>query len=325
MLGVGRMGQLHARVLREQPAVSELLVADADAERAAGVAAEIGATHVPSVEEAVERAEAIVIVAATDAHAALVRAGAQRGIPVFCEKPLAAELDETKELVELVERTGIALQVGFQRRFDPAYREARRLVESGELGRLYLVRLAGHDHLPPPESYIPVSGGFFRDSSIHDFDLLRWLSGEEVEEVYADGAVHLPQFGRHDDVDTVAVVMRTTGGTLAVLGGTRHDPVGYDVRTELFGSQDSVSMGLTERTPQRSLEPGAAPPVDPWQSFLTRFEEAYRQELAVFLRVAVGEIPSPCTARDGLEAMRIAVAATRSRREHRPVRLEEVA
>src|SRR5207344_2668344 len=173
-------------------------------------------------------------------------------------KPLAFDLPETVELVDHIERSGVPVQVGFQRRFDPAFVEARRLVETGALGTVYLVRLIAHDHEPPPEAYIPVSGGLFRDSSIHDFDALRWVTGLEVAELYAAGSVRrFPAFARYDDVDTGAVILQLTDGTLAVLGQTRHDPRGYDIRMELIGSKDAVTVGLSTSTPIRSLESDA--------------------------------------------------------------------
>lgn len=325
LLGAGRIGQLHARLLSEVAGV-DLLVADVDAPRAESVARQAGATAVATIEAALDRAEAIVIAAATDAHASLIRAGADRRLPVFCEKPIALELEETRRVVDHAEAAGIPLQIGFQRRFDPAYREARRLVTSGALGTLYLVRLAGHDPAPPHEAYIPVSGGLFRDFSIHDFDVIRWLVGAEVEEVYADGGVRgFEVFRKYGDVDTAVATLRMSDGTLAVLDVARHDPLGYDIRTEVFGSKDSVAVGLGPRTPIRSVEPGVPPPPGPaWQTFLVRFEEAYRAELREFVRVARRETPSPCTGRDGLAALQVAVAATRALAEHRPVRVADV-
>jgi myo-inositol 2-dehydrogenase/D-chiro-inositol 1-dehydrogenase len=247
-------------------------------------------------------------------------------VPTFCEKPLATDLDETRRVADEVEASGISFQLGFQRRFDAAYREARRLVEDGSLGTLYVVRLAGHDPEPPHEAYIPTSGGIFNDFSIHDFDVTRWLTGQEIDEVYADGDVlGFPMFAKYGDVDTAVATLRLSGGTRAILSTTRHDPLGYDIRTELFGSGDSVTIGLGPRTPMRSLEPGVPPPAGPaWSQFMERFREAYEDELRAFLRVARGEDESACTARDGLEAARVAVAATRSLREHRPVRVVEV-
>jgi myo-inositol 2-dehydrogenase/D-chiro-inositol 1-dehydrogenase len=147
-----------------------------------------------------------------------------------------------------------------------------------------------------------------------------------VEEVYADGAVRaFPVFATYDDVDTAVAVLRLADGPLTVLTATRHDPLGYDIRAEVFGSKDSVSVGLGPRTPMRSVEPSVPPPAGPaWSDFLVRFESAYAAEFAAFVAVARGEVPSPCTARDGVAALRIAEAADRSLREHRPVRLEEI-
>lgn len=325
LVGAGRIGRMHAGLLAATPGIDELIVADVDAERSEAVAAEVGATAA-RLDEAFERAEAVVIAAASAAHAELIRAGLRQRLPIFCEKPLAPKLRDSQALVAEIEAAGTPFQLGFQRRFDAAYQEAHRLVASGELGRLYAMRLAGHDPQPPHESYIPQSGGIFRDFSVHDFDVVRYLTGREVDEVYADGGVlGFEVFARYGDVDTAVATLRLDDGTLAVLTVARHDPLGYDIRTELFGSRDSVSVGLGSHTPMRSLEPGEAPPAGPaWQAFQDRFTDAYRAELAAFVRLAGGEGPSACTARDGLEALRVAVAATRSLHEHRPVRVAEV-
>ena len=326
LLGAGRIGAMHARNLVATPGVDRVVIADVDTARAAEVAKAVGATAAPTIEAAFDGIDAVVIAAATDAHAQLIRAAAAGGFPVFCEKPIAADLAPSQAVVADVEAAGIALQLGFQRRFDPAYREARRLIETGELGTVYAVRLGGHDPAPPHEAYIPVSGGIFRDFSVHDFDVLRWLTGAEVDEVYADGGVRgFDVFAKYDDVDTAVATLRMDNGILAVLTVARHDPLGYDIRTEIFGSKDSISVGLGPRTPMRSVEPGVPAPAGPaWPHFIDRFAEAYRAELVEFVRVARGEVPSPCTGRDGIAALRIALAADRSRREHRPVRVAEI-
>ena len=324
-LGAGRIGAMHAEILGALVEPGSLIVADLDLERARAVADAVGA-EASEIGPAIQRANALVIAASSTAHPELIRAGIARGIPVFCEKPLATDLTQTRALVEEIEASGIPFQLGFQRRFDAGYREARRLVEDGSLGTLYVVRLAGHDPAPPHEAYIPQSGGIFNDFSVHDFDVTRWLTGQEFEEVYADGGVlGFPMFAKYDDVDTAVATMRLSGGTRAILSVARHDPLGYDIRTELFGSGDSVSVGLGPQTPMRSVEPGVPPPAGPaWQMFIDRFRDAYHNELRAFLRVARGDEESACTARDGLEAVRVAVAATRSLREHRPVRISEV-
>jgi len=324
-LGAGRIGSMHLDMLAELVDPESLIIADLDGARAEAAASRTGATAM-SVDEAVAAAEALVIAASSSAHPTLIRAGLERRIPIYCEKPLAVDLAETRRLVEEIEAAGIPFQLGFQRRFDAGYREARRLVASGELGRLYVMRLAGHDPEPPHEAYIPASGGIFNDFSVHDFDVTRWLTGQEVTEVYADGDVlGFEVFAKYDDVDTAVATLRLSGGTRAILSCTRHDPLGYDIRTELFGSRDSVSVGLGPRTPMRSVEPGVPALAGPaWSAFPDRFAQAYREELRAFLRVARGDEESACTARDGLEAVRVAVAATRSMREHRPVKLAEV-
>ena len=324
-LGAGRIGAMHAEILASLLEPGELTVADVDPVRAQAVADGVGAKQ-QEIGEAIEGAEALVIAASSTAHPELIRAGIARGIPVFCEKPLATGLEETKQLVDEIEASGIRFQLGFQRRFDAAYGEARRLVTDGSLGTLYVLRLAGHDPAPPHEAYIPLSGGIFNDFSVHDFDVARWLTGQEFEEVYADGGVlGFPVYAKYNDVDTAVATMRLSGGTRAILSATRHDPLGYDIRTELFGSGDSVSVGLGPQTPIRSLEPGVQPPAGPaWSTFIDRFHDAYESELRAFLRVARGEEESACTARDGLEAVRVAVAATRSLHEHRPVPISEV-
>ncbi|MEP6640234.1 MAG: Gfo/Idh/MocA family oxidoreductase, partial [Chloroflexota bacterium] len=223
LLGAGRIGRLHARILSSTPGVDGLIVADAAPERAADVAAEVGAIAAPTIDAALDQAEATVIAAATTAHADLIRASIGRGLPTFCEKPLAADLDDTLAVAAEIEVSGVPFQLGFQRRFDPGYREARRLVTSGGLGTLYVVRLAGHDPEPPHESYIATSGGIFRDFSIHDFDILRWLTGREVEEVYADGGVReFPVFAKYGDVDTAVATLRMTDGPFAVMTSARH-------------------------------------------------------------------------------------------------------
>ncbi|HYU48742.1 MAG TPA: Gfo/Idh/MocA family oxidoreductase [Candidatus Limnocylindria bacterium] len=326
LLGVGRIGRFHARLLSQMRGVSDLVVADLLAARSAEVAAEVGATAAVSVEAALDRAKAVVIAASTDAHPALVRASIRRGLPTFCEKPLASNLAETIALAREIEASGVPFQLGFQRRFDAGYREARRLITSGDLGTLYAVRMAGHDPAPPLEAYIPTSGGLFRDFSIHDFDILRWLTGREVEEVYADGGVRgFEVFAKYDDVDTAVATLRLADGPFAVLTVARHDPLGYDVRTEVFGSKDSIAVGLGPRMPLRSVEPGVPAPEGPaWNGFLVRFEDAYRAELVEFLRVAQREVESACSARDGLEALRVAEAATRALQEHRIVGLAEI-
>ena len=326
MLGAGRIGAFHARTLAEHPDVDALLIGDVDAARAATVAEEVGGQHA-TVEGVIGAGlDAAVIAAATTEHTALIGSCLDASLPVFCEKPIAIDREETEAVVDRVESSESVLQMGFQRRFDAGYKEAKRLIDDHTIGTLYSLRLATHDPSPPHEGYIPQSGGIFKDLFIHDLDILRWLTGTEAEEVYAQGSVReFDVFEKYDDVDTAAALIRMADGVVAVLTGGRQDPWGYDVRTEIFGSGDSVSVGLDSRTPLRSVEPGALPwEGQPYPDFLARFADAYRAELGHFLEVVQGRAENPCTARDALEALRTAVAADLSMREGRPVKLSEV-
>ena len=325
IIGAGRMGRRHGEILRDLPDVSEVLVHDVDADTATAAASDIGGRVCASPDEAIERSDAVVIASSTRSHASLIEASVAAGRPIFVEKPLTFELEESIAIVDLVERTGAILQLGFQRRYDVAYREARRRVEGGELGTVYLVRLIAHDNAPPPDAYIASSGGLFRDSSVHDFDAIRFVTGREVERVVVIGSVRVSEvFARHGDVDTAGGILTMDDGTLGVLSQTRHNPRGYDIRMEVVGSGDAVSVGVGPRMPSQSLEAGAAVATDGWEGFLTRFADAYRAELEAFLDVAHGRAAAECTARDGLEAMRVAVAATKSVQEGRTVALAEI-
>ena len=326
LLGAGRIGKFHARLLADHPAVETLVIGDVDPERAVEVAEEVGGQH-RAVEEVIGSGlDAVAIAAETSAHAELITACLEAGLPTFCEKPIAIDHEKTVAIVDRVESSEATLQIGFQRRFDAGYREAKRLIETGKLGTLYSIRLATHDPEPPPERYISESGGIFRDLHIHDFDALRWLAGSEAEEVHAQGSVRkFDVFKKYEDFDTSTLMIRMANGVLAIISGGRQDPLGYDVRTEIFGSGDSISVGLDRRTPLRSVEPSATPSKEvAYPGFMVRFEDAYRAQFAHFLEVARGRAENPCTARDSLEALRIAVAADVSVAEKRPVMMDEI-
>ena len=304
------------------------MVADTEGPRAAEVAQRIGATAAPSVDEIFTwGVDAVVIASATSSHAGLIGRAARAGLPVFCEKPIALDLPGTLGALREVETAGSILQLGFMRRFDAGYTAARELVRSGALGRLHTVRAITSDPAPPPAAYLPLSGGLYRDCLVHDFDMVRWVTGREVVEVYATGSDAGPaMFREAGDVDTAAAVLTLDDRMLATATATRCNGAGYDVRLELAGELDQVSVGLDNRTPITSTEPQGPPPADrPWPGFLERFTPAYEAELDAFLRVARGELDNPCNGREALQALRIAEACELSRREHRPVGMDELA
>jgi myo-inositol 2-dehydrogenase/D-chiro-inositol 1-dehydrogenase len=327
LIGLGRIGAFHARTLTDLPVVDSLVVTDAVAAVTAEVAARLGAE--PAEDPAALLAagvDSVVVAAATDAHPTLILAAVDAGVPVFCEKPVAQTIQEGVEVGRRVEAAGIPVQIGYQRRFDAAFRAARAAVESGELGWLHTVRSTTLDPAPPPAAYVAVSGGIFRDCSVHDFDIVRWVTGREVVEVYATGSNRGDQlFAEAGDVDTAASVLTLDDGTLVLVSNSRYNPRGHDVRLELHGSKDSIAVGLEDHLPLRSVEPGATFPAGtPYTFFMDRFLPAYRAELEAFTEVVAGRRPSPCTVADALEAGWIAEACTASLRGHRPVRMEEV-
>ncbi|MEU0658517.1 Gfo/Idh/MocA family protein [Streptomyces lavendulocolor] len=327
LIGTGRIGTFHAGVLSRHPDVADLVVTDADPGRAARVAELTGATAAPTVDALFGRGvDAVVIASATSSHADLIARAARAGLPAFCEKPIALDLPGTLGALREVEAAGTQLQLGFMRRFDAGYRAARDAVRSGRIGRLHTVRAITSDPAPPPAAYLPLSGGLYRDCLVHDFDILRWVTGREVTEVYATGSDGGPaMFREAGDVDTAAALLTLDDGTLATATATRCNGAGYDVRMELAGERDQIAVGLDGRTPITSTEPlGPGPADKPWPGFLERFAPAYEAELDAFVRLARGELANPCDGHEALRALRVAEACELSRRERRPVRLDEV-
>ncbi|MBD3784448.1 MAG: Gfo/Idh/MocA family oxidoreductase [Micrococcales bacterium] len=327
LAGAGRIGAFHARTLASLGGVGELLLADVDADRAARVAADLGVAAVPTVEGLLDpRVDALVVATSTPGHAPLVRAAVAAGLPVFVEKPLAATLSETVELVRLVEGADVPVHVGFQRRFDTGYRRARAAVASGELGLVHTLRATTSDRRPPHPEYLPTSGGIFRDCSVHDADVVRFVTGREVLTVQAVGGTKgEPFFAAAGDVASAAALLTLDDGTIAVLTTTRYSGQGHDVRLEVVGSEASVAVGLDDSLALRSLEDGVTFPAGPvHEAFMDRFEAAYRAELTAFLDVARGGTPSPCTVRDALEASRVVEAASLALAEGRTVHLSEI-
>ncbi|MFJ1654700.1 Gfo/Idh/MocA family oxidoreductase [Streptomyces sp. NPDC088337] len=327
ILGLGRIGAFHAETLSGLDAVESLVVADPFTDAAKAAAERFGAEVADSPEALLAAGvDGVVVAAATGAHPALILAAVDAGVPVFCEKPVARTMAEGVEVLKAVQDGHVPVQIGYNRRFDAGFAAARAAVRSGELGKLHTVRSTTLDPAPPPAAYIASSGGIFRDCSVHDFDIIRWVTGREVTEVYAVGGNRGADFIREaGDADTTGAVLTLDDGTIAVVSNSRHNARGYDVRMELHGFEDSIAVGLDDKLPVRSVEPGVTFPAGtPHDFFMDRFTAAYRAELTAFTEVVAGRLPSPCTVADALEAGWIAEACTLSLHEHRPVRVEEV-
>jgi myo-inositol 2-dehydrogenase/D-chiro-inositol 1-dehydrogenase len=327
LAGVGRIGAFHAATLKAVPGVDAVVVADAMPGLAGKVAAALGVESVESTEALLGAGiDGLVIAAATSAHAGLVVAGVEAGLPTFCEKPVADDVDGTLAVLGKVEGSDVPVHIGFQRRFDAGYVAAREAVQSGSLGWIHTMRSCTLDPAPPTPEYVATSGGFFRDCSVHDFDSIRWVSGHEVREVYAVGTNRGEEFFvTAGDVDTAAAVLTLDDGTLVLVSGTRYNARGYDVRLEVLGSQDSISVGLDDRLPLRSAEPGVTFPAGvPYPAFMERFRAAYVAELTTFVEIVNRRARPSCTVADALEAFYIAEACELSRAQHRPVLVDEV-
>ncbi|MGB3442917.1 MAG: Gfo/Idh/MocA family oxidoreductase [Actinophytocola sp.] len=315
--GVGRIGTMHAANLAALSQVDEVLLYDPIAGRADRAATLPKSRAVPELADLLEQSDGVLVATPTDTHPVLVRACLAAGRPVLCEKPIAADLAAMAALVTEIEAASVPVLVGFQRRFDPAMVELHRRIGAGELGAVYQVRATGFDAQPPDFSYLPGSGGIFRDLLIHDLDAVPWLVGEPVVEVYASGSVLVDEaFAAADDVDNAVVLLKFAGGAHAVLTGGRHDPLGYDHRIEVLGARDSVAVGLDERTPLNGV-------TDAYSGFPDRFSHAYRNEMRVFTDVLAGRADNPSPARDSLVSLRLADACDQSRRGGKPVRTHQ--
>lgn len=331
LIGLGRIGAFHADTLTSLPEISGLVVTDERPDVVAEVAAKYGARPADSVDALLSSGvDGVVVAAATPAHAELALAAVERGLPTFCEKPIASTAAESARVADIIARSGVPVQVGYQRRFDAAFAAVKEAVDSGAVGALHTVRSTTMDPAPPPMDYIKGSGGIFRDCAVHDFDVIRWVTGQEVVEVYATGSVQGdPLFTEYGDVDTAAIVVRFDGGALGLVSAARYNGRGYDCRLEAHGFDDTVVAGWDQGAPVRNADPRFAAPGDfpagpPHHFFMDRFTDAFRTELSAFVDVVGGAPIRGATVADAVEVAWIAEAATESLRRGVPVRIEEV-
>jgi len=325
VIGAGRIGALHARHLAGAVEGARLtLVVDVD-ENAARAAAVGGAAALTDVDEALvhPRVDAVVIASPTSVHAEQLRAAALAGKAIFCEKPVADDLHSTSAALAVVEGQGVPFQIGFNRRFDPAYAEVARAIGAGEYGKVELFRSQSTDPRPAPEVYIAASAGFFRDSVIHDLDTARFVVGE-VERVTALGRVLVdPLYAKYGDVDTSVITLEFAGGALGVLMNSRRTVYGHDLRVEVHAERGKL-VAEDERATKLWRYDAHGLHGDFYDHFLDRFRDAYRVELQAFVdAVRAGRPPEP-GAHDAIETLRLADAATRSLHESRTVRVAEV-
>ncbi len=266
--------------------------------------------------------EAVVITAPSGLHAPLIHQAAQAGKHIFCEKPVAFEPGAIEEVRDTVQKAGVQLQVGFNRRSDPGLLDLMEAVRGGRIGDIHTVRVTNRDPKAPPIDFVKRSGGLFFDFVIHDFDTVRFLSGSEIEEVYAVGGVLIdPEIGAAGDIDTAVVTLKLASGALAVIDNSRQAVYGYDQRFEVFGSAGSVAVDNTTPSTRVVSTTRGVVGSKPHDGFVNRYREAFVGELTTFLAAVRGEAPVTAGAEDALAAVRAACAARESFEQHRPVQL----
>jgi myo-inositol 2-dehydrogenase / D-chiro-inositol 1-dehydrogenase len=329
VIGAGRIGRIHAETIATRVLKAELAaVADVDEAAAMAVATRFGVPVLVDYQEmlADSAIDAVAICSATDTHAPIIEAVAAAGKHIFCEKPIDHNLARIDAALTAVEKAGVKLQIGFNRRFDPNFRRVRQMVAEGKVGVPHILRITSRDPTPPPLEYIQASGGLFLDMTIHDFDMARYLIGDEVEEVYVAAGVRVdPVIGAVGDVDTAVITLKFSQGVIGTIDNSRQAVYGYDQRVELFGSDGMVTVA--NNTPDTHVYSDAegVHSAKPLYFFLERYMDSYVTEMQAFVDCIVQDTPPLVTGRDGRIPVVIALAAQKSLRENRPVRLEEIA
>jgi myo-inositol 2-dehydrogenase/D-chiro-inositol 1-dehydrogenase len=324
LLGAGRIGKVHAKAVSGNPDAVLVAVADAFPEAANAIAKQYGCA-VRTIEEIEKSADidAVVICTPTDTHADLIERFARAGKAIFCEKPIDLDVGRVRECMKVVEETKGKLMVGFNRRFDPHFMAVRKAIDDGKIGDVEMVTIISRDPGAPPVDYIKRSGGIFRDMTIHDFDMARFLLGEEPVVVTAHAAVLVdPEIGKAGDYDSVSVILETASGKQAIISNSRRATYGYDQRIEVHGSKGVVSAE-NQRAVSIEIANGdgyTRPPLHDF--FMTRYTEAYANEIAGFISaIEKGTKITPSGA-DGLAALALADAAVKSVTEKRQIRID---
>lgn len=322
ILGAGRIGKVHARTIADSGNAKVAFVADAIAEAASSLAQSVGA-QVSSVDEIIASdVDAILIATPTDTHADLIEQAARAGKAILCEKPVSLSVERIEQCLPVVEKAGVPLMIGFNRRFDPNFQALQRRLRDGEVGEVELVTIISRDPAPPPVSYIARSGGLYRDMMIHDFDMARFLVGEDFVTVTAMGGALVDKaIGEAGDVDTAAVQMQTASGKIAVITNSRRATYGYDQRIEVHGSKGLLRAGNVHMTTVERAD-GEGFTADVIQNFfIDRYVAAYAAEVNSFIEAMTkGTKPSP-SGYDGLQAQKLAEAATDSGKTGKVVRV----
>lgn len=328
VLGVGRIGKMHAEIIaRQTPGAQLAMVQDVNAEAAAAVGSELGVPFTADVNDVwnASTVDAVAICSSTDTHIEFLIGAARAGKAIFCEKPVSLDLAKVDAALAIVAESGVALQIGFNRRFDPAHASVRDAVVTGAVGDVHMLRITSRDPMPPPIAYVLVSGGLFLDMMIHDFDMARFVTGSEVVEVFAKAAVRIdPAIGEAGDVDTAMVMLVHENGCLTTIDNSRQAVYGYDQRVEVFGSQGlAASDNPASHTGFRRSASGTFGQTIPY-FFLDRYIPSYVAEWTAFVNYVRDGGVSPVDGASGRAPLVIGLAALRSIELGRPVRCSEI-
>ena len=323
VLGAGRIGRLHAENLFKMPGVRVASIADPYADFSTWPPELVATGTDPASVLEDPEIEAVLICSPTPTHAPFTEAAAKAGKHVFCEKPIDLDPERIRRTLEVVDAAGVKLQVGFNRRFDPTFSRVRRAVTDGDVGDVQIVKITSRDPEAPPVSYVESSGGIFLDMTIHDFDMVRFVAGSEVEEVYAMGAVLIdPAIGEAGDVDTAVTTLRMANGALAVIENSRQAVYGYDQRVEVFGSRGSAEAGNETANRVTFSAVDGVRTDNPLYFFLQRYQASFVAELEAFFACIRDDTEPPVGGRDGLMSVLVGRAAAKSMAENRPVKVE---
>ncbi|WP_027417618.1 inositol 2-dehydrogenase [Aneurinibacillus terranovensis] len=328
IIGAGRIGKLHAENLVRIPQVEIRAISDIFPDQIQSWAESFGIPKVIKDYQDIlndPEIDAVFICSPTHTHVSVITEAAKAGKHIFCEKPISFDLEQTLQALQVVQECGVKFQTGFNRRFDHNFKQVREIVEAGKIGEPYVIKITSRDPETPPSEYIKVSGGMFIDMSIHDFDIARFLSGSDVEEVYAQGAVLVdPVFAEYGDVDTAIISLKFKNGALGIIDNSRKAVYGYDQRVEVFGSKGCVNIkNDLPSTAEVSTVDGVIAD-KPKYFFLERYREAYVEETKAFIDSVLYGKDVPVDGNDGLQAELIAHAAKKSLVEGRPVKIAQV-
>ncbi len=329
IIGAGRIGKVHAETTAYRiPEAALVAISDIDTAAAQDVAQRCGGPSVAANADAIfgnPGIDAVLICSSTDTHSELVIAAARAGKHIFCEKPVDQSLPKIDQALAEVERAGVKLQVGFNRRFDPNFARVRQAIANAEIGTPHLMHIISRDPAPPPISYIESSGGMFLDMTIHDFDMARFLIGAEVDEIYASAAVRVdPEIGKAGDVDTALIVLRFENGVIGTIDNSRKAVYGYDQRVEVLGSAGAISTGNCYPNEATISNATSVSRDLPLNFFMNRYTESFAVEIRAFVDAVIEDKPVPVTGVDGRIPVVMALAAMKSHKERRPVRLKEI-